>query len=81
MKLERTGLAIALSAGIVIGGPIASHALTMDFGATSGGSSSMFFDDVVFQATVVPEPSGILLFGAGLVAVLGSGRRRRETLG
>ena len=31
----------------------------------------------VFVEPMVPEPTGVLLFGLGLIALLGYGRRRR----
>lgn len=39
------------------------------------------FDDVQLEATSVPEPSAIILFGAGILGLIVHSRRRKQKLG
>jgi len=44
--------------------------------ATIGGTKQAIFDNVRLDATVVPEPSALLLAGLGILGLFGSARRR-----
>lgn len=51
--------------------------VTVAFGGdTNSGSENFYLDNVRFDATVVPVPAAVWLLGAGVVALVGLGRRR-----
>ena len=70
------GRAIALSGAVTLQGNTISNDCPNASGAGSGDFGSLGFSGG--SSTVVPEPSTVVLLGAGGIVLLGLGRRRRR---